>query len=165
MEIRASEILKKSYRKTQYLAISLSASMLAAVLIVESLIQADKDFSGYAQTASAFTVEVSLWALAVALLLLSVWLPHTMLKPKETPRGNAMDILMPQTRHKRMFQAMLISWALCDAVVMMGLGGFLLTGERTLFYTFWMLGVFFFILNFPSFRQWQVWGNEIGRMR
>ena len=165
MEIRDSEVLKNLYRKAVILSVAMAGGIIVLPVIAEFVIASQAGFHGFAPELAQGVLPYALWGVAMLALATSRVLPAQLLLPKASPRANAMQLLLPQVRHQRMLQALLVGCALSEAAAVIGLVGFLLMADRVMFYTLWGLGLLFLKLNLPSLQRWQELAHQVGRMR
>ena len=63
--------------------------------------------------------------------------------------------ILPTRSADNLTQGAVITFALCEAVAVLGLGLFLLAGQTLDFYIFMMISLGFFYLFFPKYEQWE----------
>ena len=73
--------------------------------------------------------------------------------------------ILPAKSVDNLPQAAVITSALCEAVVVLGLGLFLLGGNAMDFYIFMLISLGFFYLFFPKYEQWEQRVGAAGPVR
>jgi len=73
--------------------------------------------------------------------------------------------ILPAKSVDNLPQAAVITSALCEAVVVLGLGLFLLGGNAMDFYIFMLISLGFFYLFFPKYEQWEQRVGATGPVR
>jgi hypothetical protein len=132
--------------KARYLTINfIGLAMIAAVFIYAGLVEVVKwqwsPFTGFAQLSpgTADLLRYIFLALAAA--------QYVIIKVVQ-------KIVLAQSSDN-LPQAAIITFALCEAVAILGLALFLLAGNSQDFYIFMALSLLFFYLNFPKYDQWE----------
>jgi F0F1-type ATP synthase membrane subunit c/vacuolar-type H+-ATPase subunit K len=67
----------------------------------------------------------------------------------------AVQKILPTRSADNLTQAAVITFALCEAVAVLGLALFLLAGNSMDFYIFMVISLGFFYLFFPKYEQWE----------
>jgi hypothetical protein len=134
------------FLKARYLTINfIGLAMIAAVFVYAGLVEVVKwqwsPFSGFAKLppATADLLRYIFLALAAAQYMI-IKIVHKIVL------AQSLDNLP---------QAAIITFALCEAVAILGLALFLLSGNSQDFYIFMALSLLFFYLNFPKYDQWE----------
>jgi hypothetical protein len=132
--------------KARYLAVNfVGLAMIAAVFVYAGVVELIKwqwaPFAGFAKLdpRTAGFVNYAFLALAAA--------QFGIIK--------AVQKLMPVRSADNLSQAAVITFALCEAVGILGLVLFLLAGNSLDFYIFMMISLGFFYFFFPKYEQWE----------
>lgn len=146
--MRGSQDLARSLTtlKARYLAINLiGLAMIASVFVYAGVVELLKwqlaPFAGFAKL-DPRTVNLLKYAfLALAAAQFGII--------------KVVQKIMPAKSVDNLPQAAVITFALCEAVAVLGLVIFLLAGNSLDFYIFMMISLGFFYLFFPKYAQWE----------
>ena len=146
--MRGSRDLARSLTtlKARYLAINfIGLAMIASVFVYAGVVELIKwqlaPFAGFAKL-DPHTVALLKYAfLALAAAQFGVI--------------KAVQKLLPTRSVDNLSQAAVITFALCEAVAVLGLVLFLLAGQTLDFYIFMVISLGFFTLFFPKYDQWE----------
>jgi len=133
--------LKKRYLAVNFIGLAMIASVFAYAVVVEVVKRALAPFQGFAGLEAAQIQMVKYLFVALALgqfLLIRVVQKFLVSRVAQ---------FLPQ--------AAVISFALCEAVGLLGLVLFFLGGNPMDFYLFMLLSLFYFWFYFPKFRDWE----------
>jgi len=140
--------LDKSFTtlKARYLAANfVGLAMIAAVFVYAGVVELIKwqlaPFAGFAKLdpRTVGLLKYGFLALAAAQFGIIKVLPK----------------ILPTRSADNLTQAAVITFALCGAVAVLGLGLFLLAGNALDFYVFMVISLGFFYLFFPKYEQWE----------
>lgn len=139
--------------KSRYLAVNfIGLAMIASVFVYAGVVELIKwqwaPFAGFAGLNPRTAALLKYIFLAVAAALYGV----IKIVQKIVP-GKSVDNLP---------QAAIITFALCEAVAVLGLALFLLAGNSLDFYIFMVISLGFFYLFFPKYEQWEQRVNSGG---
>ena len=132
--------------KARYLAVNfIGLAMIAAVFVYAGVVELIKwrlaPFAGFAKFEPQTAAHLKYVFLALAAVQFGVI--------------KAVQKILPARSVDSLFQAAVITLALCEAVAVLGLGLFLLTGNSLDFYIFMVISLGFFTLFFPKYDQWE----------
>lgn len=116
------------------------------ILIVEAIRIWNGSFHGFLKTYDSRIVRTVLYALAFAQIFVVKWAANLPLKKEEVKQES--DAL------QQLFISSLVTFALCDLVILMGFLLFLLYALRFDFYIFLGLSVFYMVVYFPKRKEW-----------
>jgi hypothetical protein len=133
--------LKKRYLAVNFIGLALIAAVFLDAVVVEVLKRWLAPFAGLAALSGsqAQLLKYLLVALAFGQFFLIKAVQNIL-----APRGV-----------KYLPQAAVITFALCEAVALLGLVLFLLQGHPLDFYVFMLLSLFYFWLFFPKYQDWE----------
>ena len=156
--MRGSQDLSRSLTtlKARYLAVNfIGLAMIAAVFVYAGVVELIKwqlaPFAGFAKLdpRTVGLLKYAFLALAAAQFGIIKVLPK----------------ILPTRSADNLTQAAVITFALCEAVAIIGLVLFLLAGNSMDFYIFMMISLGFFYLFFPKYEQWEQRVNAAGPPR
>jgi hypothetical protein len=132
--------------KARYLAINfIGLAMIAAVFVYAGVVELIKwrwaPFAGFARLDSRTASFLKYAFLALAAGQFGVI--------------KAIGKILPMRSADSLSQAAIITFALCEAVAILGLVLFLVAGNAVDFYIFMMISLGFFYLFFPKYEQWE----------
>ena len=133
--------LKLRYLTVNFVGLAMVASVFIYAVVVEVLNRVYAPFAGFASLNPSQTQLVKY--VFVALAIGHFFLIKFMKK-----------ILMTASI-ERLFQAAIVTLALCEAVAIFGLVLFLLAGNSMNFYLFMFLSLFYFWFFFPKYQDWE----------
>jgi F0F1-type ATP synthase membrane subunit c/vacuolar-type H+-ATPase subunit K len=133
--------LKIQYLKTNFIGLAMIGSVFLYAGVVEVLKRTLAPFAGFATLSPAQVM--TLKYLFVALAIGDFFLIKFMQK------------ILGARSVVQLRQAAIITFALSEAVAILGLVLFLLAGQAMDFYTFMFLSLFYFWFFFPKFRDWE----------
>ena len=132
--------------KSRYLAVNfIGLAMIAAVFVYAGVVELIKwqwaPFAGFAQLPprTVGLLKYGFLALAAA--------QYGIIK--------VVQKIMPAKSADNLPQAAIITFALCEAVAVLGLVLFLLAGNAMDFYIFMVISLGFFYLHFPKYEHWE----------
>jgi len=132
--------------KARYLAVNfIGLAMIAAVFVFAGVVELIKwqlaPFAGFARLdpRTVGLLKYAFLALAAA--------QYGIIK--------AIRKILPAKSAANLAQAAVITFALCEAVALLGLVLFLLAGNSMDFYVFMVISLGFFYLFFPKYEQWE----------
>ena len=132
--------------KSRYLAVNfIGLAMIASVFVYAGVVELIKwqlaPFAGFAKLDphTVALIKYAFLALAAAQFGIIKVLPK----------------ILPARAADNLTQAAVITFALCEAVAVLGLVLFLLAGNAMDFYVFMLISLGFFYLFFPKYEQWE----------
>jgi hypothetical protein len=133
--------LKIQYLKTNFIGLGLIASVFLYAGVVEILKRTMAPFAGVAALAPAQfqTLKYVFVALAIGNFFLIKF----------------MQKILGARSAQQLMVAAIVTFALSEAVAILGLVLFLLAGQATDFYTFMFLSLFYFWFFFPRYQDWE----------
>ncbi len=145
--------LARHYRITRAIGAAMVASLLVYVLIVQLVRLRFAAFAGFARFPQWEVLRYVFVGMAVADAVLI-----RVLKARALAAGAA--VVAPGARLQ---VASIVSFALCEAVGVLGFVLFLIAGSPVDFYFFFVLSLLLFGIHFPRYQQWEEWARQIGR--
>jgi hypothetical protein len=146
--MRGSRDLARSLTtlKARYLAVNfIGLAMIAAVFVYAGVVELIKwklaPFAGFARLEPHTAALIKYVFLALAAAQFGVI--------------KAVQKILPARSVDNLSQAAVITFALCEAVAILGLVLFLLAGQGLDFYIFMVISLGFFTLFFPKYDQWE----------
>ena len=146
--MRCSRDLARSLTtlKARYLAVNfIGLAMIAAVFVYAGVVEIIKwklaPFAGFAKLDPETVALLKYAFLALAAAQFGVI--------------KAVQKFLPARSVDNLSQAAVITFALCEAVAVLGLVLFLLAGQGLDFYIFMVISLGFFTLFFPKYDQWE----------
>jgi F0F1-type ATP synthase membrane subunit c/vacuolar-type H+-ATPase subunit K len=133
--------LKIQYLKTNFIGLGLIASVFLYAGVVEVLKRTMAPFAGIARLAPAQVITIKY--LFVALAIGNFFLIKFMQK------------ILGARSAQQLMVAAIVTFALSEAVAILGLVLFLLAGQTLDFYTFMFLSLFYFWFFFPRYQDWE----------
>jgi len=140
--------LDKSFAtlKARYLAVNfIGLAMIAAVFVYAGVVELIKwqlaPFAGFAKLDPRMVGLLKYGFLTLAAVQFGII--------KVVPK------ILPTRSADNLAQAAVITFALCEAVAVLGLVLFLLAGNPMDFYIFMLISLGFFYLFFPKYEQWE----------
>jgi hypothetical protein len=132
--------------KARYLAVNfIGLAMIAAVFVYAGVVELIKwklaPFAGFAKLEPQTAAFLKYVFLALAAAQFGVI--------------KAVQKILPARSVDNLSQAAVITFALCEAVAILGLVLFLLAGQGLDFYIFMVISLGFFTLFFPKYDQWE----------
>jgi hypothetical protein len=132
--------------KSRYLAVNfIGLAMIAAVFVYAGVVELLKwqwaPFAGFAKLPPQTASLLKYIFLAVAAIQYAVI--------------KVIRKIIPAKSVDQLAQAAVITFGLCEAVAVLGLGLFLLAGNSLDFYVFMVISLGFFYLFFPKYGQWE----------
>jgi hypothetical protein len=132
--------------KARYLAVNfIGLAMIAAVFVYAGMVELIKwqlaPFAGFARLAPRTVGLLKYVFLALAAAQYGIIM--------------AIRKILPAKSADNLAQAAVITFALCEAVALLGLVLFLLAGNAVDFYIFMAISLGFFYLFFPKYEQWE----------
>jgi hypothetical protein len=133
--------LKIQYLRTNFIGLALIGSVFLYAGVVELLKWVMAPFAGLAAlpVAAALTLKYVFVALAIGDFFLIKFIQK----------------ILGANSVAQLRQAALVTFALSEAVAVLGLVLFLVTGHAMDFYTFMFLSLFYFWLFFPKYQDWE----------
>jgi len=141
--------LHEAYQKTVKYAWALVVDLFLMILAVEIIHRWFKPFEGFFRIQSLDKVRVIFYAVGLAQIFMIKWAANLPLKKDET--GNF------ETAFSQLKMSSFIIYGLCEVTALLGLALFLMDGFRLHFYVFLTFSLFYFVLYFPRFREWEEW--------
>jgi hypothetical protein len=146
--MRGSRDLARSLTtlKARYLVVNfIGLAMIAAVFVYAGVVEVIKwklaPFAGFARLEPHTAALIKYVFLALAAAQFGVI--------------KAVQKILPTRSVDNLSQAAVITFALCEAVAILGLVLFLLAGQGLDFYIFMVISLGFFTLFFPKYDQWE----------
>ena len=134
--------LKLRYLKVNFIGLALIGSVFLDAVVVEVLKRVLAPFPGFAALSPAQAQMLKY--LFIALALADFFLIKFIQK------------ILGVRSVEQLAQAAIVTFALCEAVALLGLILFLLAGNAMDFYTFMFLSLFYFWFFFPKYQDWEV---------
>jgi len=133
--------LKIHYLRTNFIGLALIGSVFLYAGVVEVLKRTLAPFAGFAglPVAQAMTLKYVFVALAIGTFFLI----------------KIMQKILGAPSFQRLMVAAIVTFALSEAVALLGLVLFLMNGRAMDFYTFMFLSLFYFWLFFPKYQEWE----------
>ena len=146
--MRGSRDLARSLTtlKARYLAVNfIGLAMIASVFVYAGVVELIKwqlaPFAGFAQLDPHTAAFIKYAFLALAAAQFGVI--------------KIVQKILPTRSVENLSVTAIITFALCEAVAVLGLGLFLLAGQGLDFYIFMVISLGFFTLFFPKYDQWE----------
>ena len=146
--MRGSQDLSRSLTtlKARYLAVNfIGLAMIAAVFVYAGVVELIKwqlaPFAGFAKLDPRTVGLLTYGFLALAAAQFGII--------------KVVQKILPTRSADNLTQAAVITFALCEAVAVLGLVLFLLAGNPMDFYIFMLISLGFFYLFFPKYKQWE----------
>lgn len=133
--------LKARYLVANFVGLAMIGSVFICAVVVEVMQRSLAPFAGFAGLTPA-------QAQLLKYVFVGLGLGHFFLL-KFIPK-----ILAPRSV-QGLFQAAIVTLALCEAVAIFGLVLFFLTGKAYDFYLFFALSLFYFYLFYPKYTHWE----------
>jgi hypothetical protein len=133
--------LKIRYLRTNFIGLALIGSVFLYAGVVEILKRTMAPFTGFAAlpAAQVLTLKYIFVAMAIGDFFLIKFVQK----------------ILGARSVQQLIQAAIITFALSEAVAILGLVLFLLAGHAMYFYTFMFLSLFYFWLFFPKYQDWE----------
>ncbi len=141
MSEQESVDLKKRYLAVNFIGLAMIGSVFVYALVVEILRRLYAPFAGFAALPPG---TANLLTYLFFFLSLGIYLVIRVMQQK----------LMAQ-RPRFLPQIAIITFALCEAIAVLGLVLFLLTGNSLDFYLFFAFSLFMFYLHYPKYETWE----------
>lgn len=137
----ADQQLRLQYLKVNFIGLALIGSVISYAVVVEVLKRVLAPFAGFAALtpAQAQLLKYLFVALALATFFLIKLIPR----------------ILGSRSVQQLIQAAIVTYALSEAVAVLGLVLFLLGGNALDFYTFMFLSLFYFWFFFPKYSHWE----------
>ena len=138
---RSLTTLKARYLAVNFIGLAMIAAVFVYAVVVELIKWQLAPFAGFAnlEPRTVGLLKYAFLALAAA--------QFGIIK--------AVQKILPTRSVDNLSQAAVITFALCEAVAVLGLGLFLLAGQPLDFYIFMVISLGFFTLFFPKYDQWE----------
>jgi hypothetical protein len=138
---QSSITLKARYLAVNFIGLAMIASVFVYAGVVELIKWQWAPFAGFAKLDSPTIALLRYIFLAVA--------------AAQYGAIKVVQKILPARSLDNLPQAAIISFALCEAVALLGLVLFLLAGNSMDFYIFMVISLGFFYLFFPKYDQWE----------
>ena len=145
--------LAQHYRVTRTVGAAMVASLLVYALIVHLIRTQFAPFTGFARFPEWEILRYVFVGMAVADAVLI-----RVLRSRALAAGAAVGPPGAQLQ-----VTSIVTFALCEAVGILGFVLFLIAGSAVDFYFFLVLSLLLFGIHFPRYEQWEAWARQIGR--
>jgi F0F1-type ATP synthase membrane subunit c/vacuolar-type H+-ATPase subunit K len=166
MDTKSAADLRKAYKTTVIIGLTLMAGLILYAVVVETIKKQYAPFQGYAPLPedTAATFRFALVAITVAEFFIIRILNKMILSAKgPVITGPGAGQYGPEVQ--RLMTASVVTFALCESVAIYGLVLFLIQGNSDDFYLFLLVSLFYFSIFFPKYGAWEAWmkGREKAR--
>lgn len=161
MESISDESLRKGHRTAVVIGWLMVLSVLVYAGVAEYLVRSNAPFSGFSPLPENVFSKLRLILLGACLLDFAFipFLRNRALsaqnRPGVSPGGS------PLTPEGKLVTISVITFALCESIVIYGFVLFLMNGARQEFYLFFFLSLIAFAIHFPRYERWQEWVQKM----
>jgi hypothetical protein len=161
MESISDESLRKGHRTAVIIGWLMILSVLAYAGVAEYLTRSNAPFAGFAPLPKDIFNKLRLVLLGVCLLDFAFipFLRNRVLFAQNRPDMPAPG--RPLTPESKLVASSIITFALCESIVIYGIVLFLVNGARQEFYFFFFLSLIAFAVHFPRYERWQEWAQKM----
>lgn len=149
--------LKKTYR----LAVFIGIAMIGSIFVYAGLVEAIR--VGYIPWKSpiltpdkAKILKYILLGIPLMEFFLIKFIRQAILQEKQETK-----LEKPSALFQRLVSASIITYALCEAVAILGLVLFILTGNYLDFYIFLVISLIYIAIYFPRYSHWEEWIKNV----
>lgn len=152
--------LRKAYRITAFVGLAMIASLIVYAVVVELIKKQNAPFGGFSPMPEVIgKLRYVLLGVVVVEFFVIRFLNKLMLSGKAPLRSS--PTAGPFTSEvQRLISASIVTFALCESVAIYGVVLFLIQGNTSDFYLFLALSLFYFIVYFPRYGNWEEWIAE-----
>ena len=160
MQPNPSNDLRKAYRISAFIGLTMITSLIAYAVVVELIKKQNAPFSGFAPLPDVIdTLRYALLSVVVVEFFMIRFLNKIMLSGKGQPQSSAATSpFAPNV--SRLVAASIVTYALCESVAIYGLVLFFIQGNSNDFYLFVGLSILSFVVYFPRYDNWEEWVAE-----
>lgn len=161
MDNFSDESLQKGRRTAVLIGCFMIFSVLAYAVVVEYFTRSNAPFAGFSPLPADVFNNLRLILLGVCLLdfALIPFLRNRVLTAQN--RAAVSPAGRPEAPEGKLVTASVISFALCEAIVIYGFVLFLTNGARREFYLFFFLSLIAFAVHFPRYERWREWALKM----
>ncbi len=140
---------EQTFKISRAVAISVMATFVLYLITVELIRNQYKPFTGITQLNNLLTIRYILYGISVLQVIIIRILRGLLLKKKQNQDES--------TLIQKLFKTSILTSALCEVPVLMGLILFLLRGFNRDFYILLFVSAFLMFMFFPRYHSWKEW--------
>ncbi len=141
MDSRARNELAQRYRTTTIIGVAMIAAVLGYVVVGEVIKRALAPFEGFSRFPGWETMRYVFWGIAVVDAFLIRILRN--------------QVLTRPVTGAKLQQASVVTYAMCESVVLFGFVLFVISGNSFDLYAFAVAALALFAIYFPRYEQWE----------
>lgn len=155
-----NDSLRKAYRMTAFIGLTMIASLIIYAVLVELIKKQNAPFGGFSPMPDVIaTLRYALLGV-VAVEFFVIRLLNTLMLSGKAPLRSSPATIRFAPEVQRLVSASVVTYALCESVAIYGLVLFLIQGNSGDFYLFLVLSLFYFSIYFPKYGKWEEWIAE-----
>ncbi len=152
--------LRKAYRMTAFIGLAMIASLVVYAVVVDLIKKQNAPFGGYAPMPDAIVMLRYALLGVAAVEFFVIRLMNRLMLSGKVPLRNSPATARFAPEVQRLVSSSVVTYALCESVAMYGLVLFLIQGNTGDFYLFLAVSLFYFIVTFPRYGNWEEWVAE-----
>jgi len=160
MQPSRNDDLRKAYRMTAVIGLVMIASLVVYAVVIELIKKQNAPFGGFSPMPDVIsTLRYTLLGVVVVEFFM-IRLLNTLMLSGKAPLRSSPTTIPFSPAVQRLVVASIVTYALCESVAIYGLVLFLIQGNTGDFYLFLAVSLFYFIVYFPRYGNWEEWIAE-----